>query len=101
MDLIGEVFRDLSRSFSLQKPAKRLRTISWSLDKVLDLFKYQSYSGPSCNMEMLLKKTIFLTLLASGGRISEISVLQRGNKFVRSLGPDLLLSPAMDFLVKN
>ena len=66
LDLSEEVFRDLSRLFSLQRQAKWPKAISWSLDKVLDLFKYQLYSGPSCSIELLLKKAIFLISLASG-----------------------------------
>ena len=101
VDLSADVFKDLSRSFGLQRPARRPQTISWSLTKVLDLFQYQSYTGPSASIAKLQQKTILLTALACGGRISEISALQRGENFIRPSGSDLLLSPARDFLAKN
>ena len=101
VNLNDGVFRDLSRSFSLQRPAQRPQTISWSLTKVLNLFQYQTYSGPSAPLEKLQQKAAFLIALASGGRISEISALQRGSNFVKEVGSDLLLAPATDFLAKN
>ena len=50
---------------------------------------------------MLQKKAIFLVALASGGRISEISALQRGPSHIRFSLQDILLIQARDFLAKN
>ena len=83
VNLTDDVFKDLSRSFSLQRPAQRPQTISWPLTKVLNLFKYQMYTGPSASTEKLQQKAVFLLALASGGRISEISALQRGSNFIQ------------------
>ena len=100
LELREEVFLKMSRSLALARPVSPPRIISWSLENVLDHLAILDSSN--CSVKDLLDKTIFLIALASGGRVSEISALQREREhtFVNPAGV-LVLRPGHGFLAKN
>lgn len=69
-------FLDISKSFFLQRPVRVPWELQCCLDKVHDLLKSDKFSV-NLNLEDLTLKTIFLLVLASGGRASEINSLFR------------------------
>ena len=81
VDLSGDVFSMVTRSFALQRPLEPPRRLSWCLGKVLD--HLAALPTGSLNPRTLLNKCIFLLGLASGGRVSELAALSRN--------PDLLV----------
>ena len=100
LELRDDLFLKMSKSLALARPVSPLRIISWSLEKVLDHLADLDISD--CSLKDLLDKTIFLIALASGGRVSEISALQRGREYT-CINPAgvLVLRPGHGFLAKN
>ena len=85
----------------IPRPAKRVESLSWSMNKVLDLLVSQPYSDQNCPLQLLQQKTAFLLSLACGARISEVVSLRRGANHVQKRGEDLLLTPGVSLLAKN
>ena len=100
VDFTDHIFAKSCKSMALIRPASRTPTLSWSLDRVLEYIA--PWDSSTCPLRELLRKTIFLIALASGGRVSEIHALRRGHNFsyVDASG-SLVLSPGPDFLAKN
>ena len=75
LDLKDWRFKELDNAFHIESPKNRPPFPSWSLQRVLDLFKSDIYNLESCSLYFLLKKTLFLTALATANRVSEIAAL--------------------------
>ncbi|MEL7079582.1 MAG: hypothetical protein AAGM46_27230, partial [Cyanobacteria bacterium J06582_2] len=79
VDFADDVFSKMYKSMALLRPSPRLSTLTWSMDKVLDLIV--TWDNLSCSLRLLLQKTIFLIAYATGSRNSEIHALRRGDSF--------------------
>ena len=105
IDMSTMEFNDLNSAFFLEEPPKMKIIPKWSLDKVLTLLESPSYDGNSCSLYNLLKKTLFLTALASGNRVSELAAVDTaGFRIDTSRGNipeevNMVVSPG--FLFKN
>ena len=82
IQLHDDIFGDLIPAMALKAPAELTLNISWSLNKVLSLLTSQEFSGPEATECKLLAKAIFLTTVACGGHMSEISTLRRGKMHI-------------------
>ena len=97
VDVSSQDFNFLSRSFALRRPAASTRFPSWSLNSVLDILVDRNFASST---PLLLEKTLFLTALACGPRISELHALRRG-QFITRQNNSLVLRPDPSFLAKN
>ena len=75
IDLKDWKFVELENSFFLESPMIRPSMPSWSVQNVLNLLKSRTYNNRACSLYFLLKKTVFLTALATGNRVSEIAAM--------------------------
>ena len=73
IDFESEVFSLLARNQFLTNPPQRKKIPEWSVDKVLDLLSTAEFDLRGASPEHLLLKTLFLTALASGNRVSELA----------------------------
>ena len=69
----------------------------WSLDKVLSLIQNSDDNSD----DFLLKKSLFLTTLATGNRANEISALTRSSILIEENPSKLTISVKPKFLFKN
>ena len=95
IDTNAEVFSMLGRSMFLAKPPPKRKTPQWSLDAVLKLLSTQEFDRETASSEKLLMKTLFLSALASGNRVSELAaVIRQGLSLShnRAVSPLLLAS---------
>ena len=100
LDLSGPPFGDFIRALYNIRPAKPTHSISWSLDKVLGLaLSDQFQNNPSSTNLMYI--SLFLLSLATGGRISELFALLRGDEFLKFSDLGVTLFPNPNFLAKN
>ena len=100
IDTKSEEFKESINAFFLQNPPEMKRIPSWSLEKVLQLLESKPYDNQRTTIYKLLRKTVFLTALASGNRVSEIAALD----VTGALGRDqsgLTLAVKPGFLFKN
>ena len=99
IDFESEVFSLLARNQFLTNPPQRKKIPEWSVDKVLDLLSTAEFDLRSASPEHLLIKTLFLTALASGNRVSELAATSRqGLDFSDN---KVALPTRPDFLFKN
>ena len=99
IDLNTTAFRNLLKAMYLQRPNQPVSTPAWSLDKVLTFM--EGLTNP-ITLEMLLKKTAFLLMLATGWRISELHACVRDQKYCYFTGDGILhIRPHPSFLAKN
>ena len=100
VDLSEEVFQKTVKACARLRPKQPKRPPSWSLAKVLE--KAASISLDCKDLTLQLRKTAFLLSLASGGRISEITALMRGEEYIQFLpSGEAKLAPDRAFLAKN
>ena len=93
-------FSSIYKACTKQRPSIRPNMLSWSLNKVLQLAS--DIRNEDCSYQLLLRKTLFLTALASGARVSEIAALSREKGFVNFLSTgEVSLAPHPKFLAKN
>ena len=99
IDLKDAAFSELIRAMWLQRPNKPSTSPVWSLNKVLEFIdQLQEPLGE----KLLLRKTAFLLLLATGWRVSELHACVRNNQFCRfSENSSLFIRPHPTFLAKN
>ena len=89
----------LLKSMSIERPNIPISTPAWSLNKVL--IHLDNLPEPLSNI-MLLRKTAFLLLLATGWRISELHACVRNEEFCKfSQNSSLRIRPHPNFLAKN
>ena len=99
IDTNAEVFSLLGRSMFLAKPPPKRKTLQWSLDAVLELLYTQEFDSETASPEKLLMKTLFLSALASGNRVSELAaVIRQGLSLSHNRA---VLPTAPGFLLKN
>ena len=95
-----EPFTNFVKSCAAQRPKPPPKPISWSLAKVLEAAA--SIRVDSKDEKVLLEKSAFLLALASAGRISELTALQRGGtSVVFQPSGTVMLTPDPTFLAKN
>ena len=100
VDLTDDLFANAMKACSRRRPAPRPTSISWSLDKVLEMAATIELDCRDVTKQ--LRKTVFLVTLALGARISEVAALRRGEDFVRLLpSGEMRLVPDRSFLAKN
>ena len=88
----------LLRSMAIQRPNCPISAPAWSLNKVLSYL--DALSAPLSDI-MLLRKTAFLLLLATGWRISELHACVRSTEYCQILQDILRIRPHPSFLAKN
>ena len=93
-------FSSIYKACAKQRPSIRPNMLSWSLNKVLRLAS--GIHNENCSYQLLLRKTLFLTALASGARVSELAALSREKGFIKFLpSGEVSLAPHPKFLAKN
>ncbi|CAL4069054.1 unnamed protein product, partial [Meganyctiphanes norvegica] len=99
IDLKVPAVTDLLRAMSLKRPNAPASTPGWSLNKVLTLLDNLSEPIPE---QLLLWKTAFLLLMATGWRISELHACVRAEKYCSfTWESNLVIRPHPLFLAKN
>ena len=99
IDLNVKAVTDLLRGMSHERPKKPPSTPTWSLNKVLTFLENLNNN---MNQTMLLKKTAFLLLLATGWRISELHACVRDKEFCSFTSNGILrIRPHPSFIGKN
>ena len=99
IDLQDTAVSTLLKAMYIQKPNLPVAPPTWSLNKVLLLLNSLENNLP---IDILLQKTAFLLLLATGWRVSELHACVRDKEFC-SISDDytLLIRPHPSFLAKN
>ena len=92
----------LKNSYFLQRPRKRKPDPQWSLQKVLTFLSSARYTTNPSSAD-LFHKSVFLTALATGFRISQLAAIVRTSAFLRFGLEDasVSLAPHPMFLAKN
>ena len=99
VDLKDAAFSELLRAMWLQRPNKPNTAPAWSLNKVLTFI---DQLREPLSETLLLRKTAFLLLLATGWRVSELHACVRNREFCRfSENSTLIIRPHPSFLAKN
>ena len=99
IDLNTTAFKNLLRAMYLQRPNQPVSAPAWSLDKVLTFM--EGLTNP-VSLEMLLRKTAFLLMLATGWRVSELHACVRNQEYCYFTGDGVLhIRPHPSFLAKN
>ena len=99
IDLKIPAVTDILRAMCLQRPKTPSSAPAWSLNKVLEFLERLP---TDLSMEMLLRKTAFLLLLATGWRISELQACVRDLEFCFfTRDSSLRIRPHPSFLAKN
>ena len=79
------VLHDLLRSFRVEAPVRSVTPPSWDLVKVLEFLKSPVFEPlHQASLHDLTRKTLFLTVLASAKRVSELQALSRSVSFSSS-----------------
>ena len=100
VDVSVSPFQDFMKGLFNLKPSMPYKSPSWSLEKALSLALSARYQiNPS--LEDLLKITLFLVALATGGRVSELHALLRGPDYIDFCEGGVRLFPNPNFLAKN
>ena len=99
VDLKKWQFKELGKALFIDKPPNQKRLPDWNLNKVLDMLEnkecYKQQQGYH-----LMKKSVFLTALASGNRVCELAAIERsGIHFHDNGGVTMAVQPG--FLFKN
>ena len=99
IDLNATALKDLLRAMNLLRPSLPVSAPAWSLNKVLTFM--ERLANP-ISLEMLLRKTAFLLMLATGWRISELHACVRDQEYCYFTGDSVLhIRPHPSFLAKN
>ena len=99
IDLHDPAVSHLLRSMSIKRPNNPSSAPKWCLNKVLQLLDSWTTNLP---LDKLLQKTIFLLLLATAWRVSELHACVRLMEFCSiSVSHTLTLRPHPSFLAKN
>ena len=99
IDLNATALKDLLRAMNLQRPSLPASAPAWSLNKVLTFLEGLTNPIP---LEMLLRKTAFLLMLATGWRVSELHACVRDHEYCYFTADSVLhIRPHPSFLAKN
>ena len=77
IDFHSEEFSLLARNQFLTNPPNRCKIPQWSVDSVLSVLSTEEFNLRIASPVNLLIKTLFLTALASGNRVSELAATSR------------------------
>ncbi|XP_068229258.1 uncharacterized protein [Palaemon carinicauda] len=100
INLADSYFSSIPKACARLRPLDRPQKVSWSLNNVLKLAS--DTDNESCSYITLLRKTLFLSAMASGARISELAALSRNPENIDFLPTgEVLLTPDRAFLAKN
>ena len=101
IDVSTQIFSDFYRALQNLRPATRVAAPEWKLDEVLLRLCSQEFTKKPSLVKVTMK-LLFLLTLATGGRISEINALRRGNSFIKFLtNGDVQVVPDPRFIAKN
>jgi len=101
LDLAKPVFQDFYKGLLNIRPSRPQVPPEWSLEDVLLLLSSDDFNE-NIPLDRLTQKTLFLLTLATGGRISEMQALKRGEASLQfRLDGSLHLIPDPEFLAKN
>ena len=101
LDLDSWEFKELKKSFFLERPPNLPSVPSWDISKVLTLLQSSAYSSFPPDKFNQLKKCLFLTALAAGNRVSEIAAMVRtGLELVHTFNK-ISIAVRPGFLYKN
>jgi hypothetical protein len=96
INTLDKEFQLLSRAQFIQRPPVPKIIPKWSINHVLETYMKKDQSK---NQERLLLKTLFLTALATGNRISELSNLTRIG--IKTSKTEMTIPLRPNFLYKN
>jgi len=91
----------LARAQFIQNPPTQKLVPQWNLEAVLSLLSTPRFRNSSASIADLFLKTLFLTALASGKRVSELAALQRSPLSLAPRDSAITLSVRKGFLHKN
>ena len=100
IDTSNHIFSALARAQFIARPSRKRLMPAWDLDPVLEMISSKRYTSEKITLEDLLKKTLFLTCLATGNRGSEIAALLRSGASWR-LDGSVIFPVKPGFLFKN
>jgi integrase len=100
LDLNSWIFKEASRALFLDKPNSPKSVPSWNLDKVLVLLQNPPFVGQLSRRNSLMK-TLFLTALACGNRVSELAAIVRSGIIFLDNPTRVVLPVSPGFLFKN
>ena len=99
IDLQDPAVSTLLRGMYIQRPNSPISAPTWSLNRTL---QYLDGLQPPATLEVLMQKTAFLLLLATGFRVSELHACVRDTSLCSFTGASTLrLRPHPNFLAKN
>ena len=99
IDLSSDTFSLLARSQFLRNPPSKQKIPQWSIDRALETFSSQPFATPTATLHNLFLKTLFLTALASGNRVSELAAITRTGLLISN--DKVILPTKPGFLFKN
>ena len=101
LDMNDYLFSKIPKACAKLRPAPPPpRDVSWSLNKVLHFAS--NIDNNTADPHLLIRKTLFLLAMASGGRVSELAALTRDpGSVVFEENGDVTLYPDPVFLAKN
>ena len=101
IDFSAPEFSLLSRAQFNDRPPNARLIPQWCLDTVLKGLQSSDFDLVSCSQECLLMKCLFLTALASGNRVSEITAVPRHAVTWLNEGSRVVLAVKSGFIYKN
>ena len=99
INLTSENFSLLARSQFLRNPPQKQKIPQWSIDPILEMLSSPRFDTKTALSSDLFLKTLFLTALASGNRVSEFAAITRSG--LRLTKEEAFLPTRPDFLFKN
>ena len=99
INLTSENFSLLARSQFLRNPPQKQKIPQWSIDPILEMLSSPRFDTKTASSSDLFLKTLFLTALASGNRVSELAAITRSG--LRLTKEEAFLPTRPDFLFKN
>ena len=104
IDTSGPLVSKLFQGFLRARPINRRPPPRWSLSTVLDTLMLADWRTPLCASPLkFLQKAFFLTALASGSRIGELTAMRRDSPFLE-FAPDrsqVTITPPPSFRFKT
>ena len=95
------IFKDLARAQFHENPPQRKFVPMWHIDPILDLLSTARFNTQSATFLHLFQKTLFLTALAAGNRVSEIAAMSRTNLTFNMNPPCVKILTAEKFLYSS
>lgn len=99
IDFNNPDFHLLARSQFLSSPPPQKQVPQWSLNHALESLQSPRFRSMNISLRDLFLKTLFLTALASGNRVSELAAITRED--ISLIGSEVKLKVHRGFLFKN